>query len=194
MEERQVTLGDQTFQLPSPFMVLATQNPIEQEGTYPLPEAQLDRFMFKVLVRYPDKTEELEILRLKKSAPPRLSTIISDETIQSLRTHSESIHVEPKLEEFIVDIVRATRSPADYHLGLDSVIRWGAGPRAVVFFLLACRARALWKSRDFVLPEDVISLAPLILRHRILLTYEALADGQTPDTVIQTILKGVPTP
>lgn len=194
MEERQVTLGDTSFPLPAPFMVLATQNPIEQEGTYSLPEAQLDRFMFKIEVAYPDRKEELEVLRLKKAAPAELFTVLGREDLDSLRRLASSVHLDDSIEEYIVDLVRSTRHPDEYQLDLKDSIRWGAGPRAVVFFLQACQARAIWKGRNFVMPEDVQALAPWILRHRILLSYEALAEGLTADLVIEKLLAGVKAP
>lgn len=194
MEERQVTLGDSTYPLPMPFMVLATQNPIEQEGTYPLPEAQLDRFMFKIEVSYPDRREELEVLRMKKSQTAELFPILTAEDLLALRNLASAVHLDDTIEEYIVDIVRATRHPVEYKIDLNDALRWGAGPRAVVFFLQACQARAVWKSRDFVMPEDVQALAPWILRHRILLSYEALAEGLTTDTVIARILSGIKAP
>ncbi len=194
MEERQVTLGDTSFPLPTPFMVLATQNPIEQEGTYPLPEAQLDRFMFKVHVDYPGRDEELAILRLKRAATPLLSKALDAASLAELSRAAESVHLEERLEEYIVDLVRATRDPAAYGLDLGPAIRFGAGPRAIGFFLKASQARALLCGRDFVLPADVHYVAPLILRHRILLSWEALAEGLTADTVVARILEGVSAP
>ena len=194
MEERQVTLADSTMPLPHPFMVLATQNPIEQEGTYPLPEAQLDRFMFKVQVGYPSRDQELEVLRLKRRAEADLVPVLTVETLAALSAQVRRVHVDVRIEEYIVDLVRATREPESYQLPLGPVIRWGAGPRAAVFFMIASQARALWMGRDYVMPEDVRALAPWILRHRILLTYEALAEGMGPDEVIRRILAGLPTP
>ena len=194
MEERQVTLGDTSFPLPSPFMVLATQNPIEQEGTYSLPEAQLDRFMFKIEVSYPGRKEELDVLRLKKAVPAELFTVLGREDIESLRNLAASVHLDDTIEEYIVDLVRATRHPDEYNIDVKDAIRWGAGPRAVVFFLQACQARAVWKGRNFVMPEDVQALAPWILRHRILLSYEALAEGLTADKVVEKLIAGVKAP
>lgn len=194
MEERQVTLGDSTYPLPMPFMVLATQNPIEQEGTYPLPEAQLDRFMFKIEVSYPDRREELEVLRLKKNQTAELFPVLTAEDLLALRNLASAVHLDDTIEEYIVDIVRATRHPGEYKIDLNDALRWGAGPRAVIFFLQACQARAVWKGRDFVMPEDVQALAPWILRHRILLSYEALAEGITTDVVIARILSGIKAP
>jgi MoxR-like ATPase len=189
MEERQVTLGDTSHRLPEPFMVLATQNPIEQEGTYSLPEAQLDRFMFKVRVRYPDRDGELAVLRLKKEPAAALSPILKKPDLDRLSALAEAVHIDPKLEEYIVDVVRATRSAGD-----ASPVRWGAGPRAVVFFLKASQALALWRGRDFVMPEDVRQLAPWVLGHRVLLSYEALAEGKTADAVVAGIVAGVKAP
>jgi MoxR-like ATPase len=189
MEERQVTLGDASHKLPDPFMVLATQNPIEQEGTYSLPEAQLDRFMFKVLVRYPDREGELAVLRLKKLPPATLAPVLGAAELHRLAGLAGQIHLDEKIEEYIVDIVRATREQ-----GEASPVRWGAGPRAVVYFLKASQALALWEGRDFVLPEDVRFLAPWILRHRVLLSYEALAEGRTVDEVVAQIVAGVKAP
>lgn len=194
MEERQVTLGDTSYPLPEPFMVLATQNPIEQEGTYSLPEAQLDRFMFKVEVAYPGRAEELAILELKKRPAPELFTVLKKEDLAAMRALAASVHLDAKIEEYIVDLVRATRHPGEYKLDLKDAIRWGAGPRAVVFFLQASQARAIWKGRDFVMPEDVRALAPWILRHRVLLSYEALAEGLDADRVIAKLLEGVKAP
>jgi MoxR-like ATPase len=194
MEERQITLGEQTFDLPYPFLVLATQNPIEQEGTYTLPEAQLDRFMFKIQVRYPNRDEELAVLRLKKQGPAHLDKVLTAQDLERLRQAAEAVHVDPAIEEYIVDLVRATRDPASVSASLAQAIRWGAGPRAIVFFLQGCRARAVWQGRNFVLPEDVQALAPWILRHRLLLSYEALAEGQSSDGLISQLVQGVKAP
>jgi len=194
MEERQVTLGDASFPLPKPFMVLATQNPIEQEGTYSLPEAQLDRFMFKIEVKYPARAEELAVLRLKKNPPQTLFTVLKQEDLEALRALAARVHIDERLEEYIVDLVRATRHPEEYNVDLKDAIRWGAGPRAVVFFMQACQARAIWKGRDFAMPEDVQALAPWILRHRILLSYEALAEGLDADQAIGKLLAGIKAP
>jgi len=192
MEERQVTLGEETFPLPRPFLVLATQNPIEQEGTYSLPEAQLDRFMMKIHVDYPTRAEELAILRQKKTKALEPVQVFTLEDLDHLQFLAGEVHVDPLLEEFIVDLVRTSRDPKS--LGLDNYLRWGAGPRAVYFLLWAARAKALIEGRNFVLPEDLKHLAPGILRHRILLSYEALAEGKTPDDLVQSLLLGVPAP
>lgn len=194
MEERQVTLGEETFPLPKPFLVLATQNPIEQEGTYALPEAQLDRFMLKLEVGYPNREEELEILRRKKQPPAQLDTVLNLADLEALQDLTTRVHVDGALEAWMVDLVRATRDPKDLGLGLEYALRWGAGPRAVYFLMWGCRARALIQGRDFVLPEDVRALAPPVLRHRLLLSYEALAEGMSPDDVIGKLLDGVKAP
>jgi MoxR-like ATPase len=169
-------------------------NPIEQEGTYPLPEAQLDRFMCKVRVDYPSRDEELAVLRLKKTPAPELERVFTAADLAEARELAGMVHTEEKLEEYVVDLVRATREPAAYGIELGNAIRWGAGPRAVVFFLQACRARAVMAGRDYVIPADVRQLAPLILRHRILLSYEALAEGLTPDAAIASLVGGLAEP
>ncbi len=192
MEERQVTLGEETFPLPRPFLVLATQNPIEQEGTYSLPEAQLDRFMLKIHVDYPTRDQELNILRQKKTQTQEPEQVFNLEDLDRLHSLATQVHVDPLLEEFIVDLVRSSRDSKP--LGLDNYLRWGAGPRAVYFLLWAARAKALIEGRNFVLPEDLKALAPGILRHRLLLSYEALADGKTPDDLVRALLAGVPAP
>lgn len=192
MEERQVTLGEQTFPLPKPFLVLATQNPIEQEGTYSLPEAQLDRFMFKLEVSYPAREEELLILRSKKRKGPLPQEVLTSQDLSRLEALAERVHVEEILEEAMVDLVRLTRDPRP--LGLENHIKWGAGPRAVYFLLWACRARALLRGRTFVLPEDLYAMAPPVLRHRILLSYEALAEGLDPDQLLHKLVQGVRLP
>lgn len=197
MEERQITLGDESHSLPRPFLVLATQNPMEQEGTYPLPEAQLDRFMLKVRIGYPGRDEELAILASKRASkvasnPPEAVASAAD--LEKLSSLVSLVHIEPAVEGYIVDLVRATRDPAFYGLPLQGLIRWGASPRAALFLSLASRARALLSGRDFVLPEDVQALAYPVLRHRILLTYEAAAEDKTSDDLIAVLLKGIVSP
>lgn len=196
MQERQVTIGDETYALEQPFMVMATQNPIEQEGTYPLPEAQLDRFMLKVKITYPDRSEELEILRLMAKADPQFAveTVASSEEILAIRSFLDSIHIEPVLEEFIVDIIQATRDPALYGIDAAQLIRYGASPRATIYLTMAAKACALLKGRNYVIPDDVTELAYDILRHRIIISYEAEAEELTPDDVIKIILDAVPAP
>jgi MoxR-like ATPase len=187
MQERQVTIGDETFPLDSPFMVLATQNPVEQEGTYPLPEAQVDRFMMKLIVGYPNKEEELRIIRSQSrtSDLPVASAVCSTEEILNLRIQAEAVYIDAKVEEYIVDIIQATRQPNEY-------IQFGASPRASIFLCRAARGFALLQGRDYVKPQDVREIAPDILRHRIIVTYEAEAEGISSDDMVQRMLKAVP--
>jgi len=196
MQERQVTIGNETYKLEQPFMVMATQNPIEQEGTYPLPEAQLDRFMLKVKITYPDRSEELEILRLMAKADPQfaIETVATSEEILAIRSFLDTIHVEPILEEFIVDIIQATRNPALYGIDAAQLLRYGASPRATIYLTMAAKASALLKGRSYVIPDDITELAYDILRHRIIISYEAEAEELTPDDVIKIILDAVPAP
>ena len=196
MQERQVTIGNETYKLEQPFMVMATQNPIEQEGTYPLPEAQLDRFMLKVKITYPDRSEELEILRLMAKADPQfaIETVATSEEILAIRSFLDTIHVEPILEEFIVDIIQATRNPALYGIDAAQLLRYGASPRATIYLTMAAKASALLKGRSYVIPDDITELAYDILRHRIIISYEAEAEELTPDGVIKIILDAVPAP
>ncbi len=194
MQERQVTIGEETHPLLEPFMVLATQNPVEQEGTYPLPEAQLDRFMLKVLVDYPSREEELTVLR-NQSGPdplPEPRGVCSLEDIQTLQELLRKLYIAPDLEEYIMDIIQATRCPEDFNLDLGNYIQFGASPRGTIFLSLAARALALIRGRAYVSPEDVKTMAPDVLRHRILLSYEAEADGHNADWVIRQILEGLP--
>jgi MoxR-like ATPase len=196
MQERQVTLGDNTYALPEPFLVLATQNPIDQEGTYQLPEAQLDRFLLKVTVGYPSKTEELEIMNrmANTAAQPETTTVVDPEKVQESRDLVNQIYMDPAVREYIVDLVGATRFPAKYDTGLKSLIRAGASPRATINLALVSRARAFMDGRAFVTPQDVKLLARDVLRHRVLLSYEAEAEEMTPDTVVERILAKVPVP
>jgi MoxR-like ATPase len=194
MQERQVTIGDETFPLEDPFMVLATQNPVEQEGTYPLPEAQVDRFMLKVLVNYPDRAEELSILRSRKniSNGAAVQAVCSIEDIKALRQLTDELHMDPRLEEYIIDIVQATRYPGKWNLDFANFIQFGASPRASIFLSQAARAMALLKGRSYVTPGDIKEIAPDVLRHRIILTYEAEAEGRDTDWVIGKILETIP--
>ena len=199
MQERQVTIGDQTWALPKPFLVLATQNPIEQEGTYPLPEAQMDRFMMKVIVGYPSAAEELVILdRMASTAPSlKLDAVVSPEEILTYQSLVNQIHVDPLVREYIVRIVIATReaaSGAGVAPELKRLVRIGASPRATINLTLAARACALLEGRDHVTPDDVKLIAPDVLRHRILLTYEAEAEEVTSQTIVQTLLSKVRVP
>jgi MoxR-like ATPase len=205
MQEKQVTLGKRTFHLSEPFMVLATQNPIEQEGTYPLPEAQMDRFLMKILLGYPNRKEEREILNRMTSGEGvaldlaggqgiQLKKVLVPERIQRMRQITTQIYVDERIKTYILDIVFATRNPQDYQLDLQKLIRIGASPRASIGILCAARAQAFLKGRGYILPEDVKKIAPDILRHRLILTYEAEAEGMTPDDIIGQIIQKVPTP
>lgn len=196
MQERQVTLGETSYALPNPFLVLATQNPIEQEGTYQLPEAQLDRFLFKVLVDYPSREEELRVLELmsKTSGTPTTSPVVTEEEIEHSRTLMNQIFTDPAVERYIVDLVRATRAPGKLDRSLDGLVRAGASPRATINIALAAKALAFTRQRGYVTPQDVKDLAHDILRHRILLSYEAEAANVTSDNIIDHILSKVPVP
>jgi MoxR-like ATPase len=194
MQDGQVTIGEETIRLPEPFFVLATQNPIEHEGTYPLPEAQLDRFLIKLLVGYPDRESELAMLDLPgisgpASAEPDLGPPLLDaEGVRKLRSRTAAIRVAPAIKEYGVDIVRATREPAEYGLDLDPLIELGASPRATLSLIRSAQAHALLSGRDYVTPHDVKALARDVLRHRILVSYEADAEGLTSDSLLTRIL------
>jgi MoxR-like ATPase len=196
MQERQITIGDHTFPLDDPFMVLATQNPIEQEGTYPLPEAQVDRFMFKLKVTYPSKAEEQQILRLMASspAPPKVTPVISPEDIRRLRRKTDQIYLDTRIEEYIVNLVDASRHPESYKMSIRHLIQYGASPRATIFLAKAAKANALLSGRGFVTPQDVKTIAMDVLRHRVIVTYEAEAEEKTSEDVIQLILDTVEVP
>ena len=196
MPERQVTIGETTYPLDEPFMVMATQNPIEEEGTYPLPEAQLDRFMMKVLVDYPTEEEETEVVRLNmESRMPELSALVGREDILAARKAVRQVHTDDKIIRYAVSIATATRQPE--RIGLDTfkpMIRYGASPRASIYLILAARAEAFTEGRDFVLPEDVRSVAHDVLRHRIGLSYEAEAERISSDQIVDEILAKVIVP
>ena len=196
MQERQVTLGERSYPLPNPFLVLATQNPIEQEGTYQLPEAQLDRFLFKVVVDYPSRDEELKVLEMMSSttATPHTSQVVSVQEIEESRALMDQIFIDPAVQRYIVDLVRATRSPEKVDPRLEGMVRAGASPRATINIALAAKALAFTRQRGYVTPQDVKDLAHDILRHRILLSYEAEAANKTSDNVIDSILSKVPVP
>jgi MoxR-like ATPase len=196
MQERQVTIGDKTYPLPSPFLVLATQNPIDQEGTYSLPEAQLDRFLLKVTVDYPSRKEELDILDRMSSSSAKEATapVSSTEAIAESRELTDRIYIDSAVRGYIVDLVQATRQPVNYEASLKNLIMAGASPRATINFAKAARANAFLQGRAFVTPADVKELAPEILRHRILLTYEAEAENVTTDNVIKRLMGRVPVP
>ncbi len=196
MQERQVTLGETSYPLPDPFLVLATQNPIEQEGTYQLPEAQLDRFLFKVMVDYPTRDEELRVLEMmsRTSGTPTTSPVVSAEQIEHSRNLMNHIFIDPAVEHYIVDLVRATRAPEKIDRSLEGLVRAGASPRATINIALAAKALAFTRQRAYVNPQDVKDLAHDILRHRILLSYEAEAANVSADNVIDHILSKVPVP
>ena len=196
MQERQVTIGDETFRLPEPFLVMATQNPIEQEGTYPLPEAQLDRFMLKVVVSYPKKEEEKLILRMNNSGEfPKASQVLQPEDIIRAREIVREVYMDEKIERYIVDLVYATRTPAEYGLAeLSGLIAYGASPRASISLAAASKAYAFIKRRGYVIPEDVRAVCHEVLRHRIGLTYEAEAENVTTDAIIDKIVNFVEVP
>ena len=196
MQERQVTIGDKTFKLPEPFLVMATQNPIEQEGTYPLPEAQVDRFMLKVVVGYPKKDEERQIIRMNNSGEfPHATPILKPEDIVRARNIVREVYMDEKIERYIVDLVYATRTPADYNLGkLADLISFGASPRASISLAMAAKAYAFIKRRGYVIPEDVRAVSAEVLRHRIGLTYEAEAENVTTENIISEVLNAVMVP
>jgi MoxR-like ATPase len=195
MQERQVTIGDKTHLLPNPFLVLATQNPIEQEGTYPLPEAQLDRFMFKITVNYPTKEEELLILeRAGLGAAVRAEPVLNAEEILRLRKVVRGIYVDDKVKRYVVDLVDASRHPGDYGLDVAPLIAYGASPRATIYLAQAGQAHALLRGRGFVTPDDIKAVGLDVLRHRVLVTFEAEAEEVTAADVASRILDSVEVP
>ncbi len=195
MQERQVTIGETTFPLSDPFLVLATQNPIEQEGTYPLPEAQVDRFMLKLVIGYPEKIEEKEIMKRVGFEPPApVNQVLEPVQIDDIASLISAIYVDEKLKDYIVDLVFATRTPADYKIDIAQYIQFGASPRATIFLSLAARAYAFLQGRAYVTPQDIKIIAPAVLRHRIILTYEAEAEDITPEQIIAHIFDSVEVP
>lgn len=196
MQERQVTIGDQTYKLNEPFLVMATQNPIEQEGTYPLPEAQVDRFMLKLKIGYPTKVEELEILqRMSTGHIPEVSAVVDAQKIIDAREIVNEIYIDPKVEEYIVNIVCASRNPQEY--GLEEIaplLEYGASPRATISLVRGARAHAFIKGRGFVTPEDIKSIGMDILRHRVIATYEAEAENITSEDIIKKIFDSIEVP
>ena len=197
MQERQVTIGDQTYPLPQPFLVLATQNPLEQEGTYPLPEAQVDRFMLKAKISYPKKQEERDIVRMNLSGAgmPEVGKVITPEDIVKARKVVEDVYMDEKIEKYIIDIIFATREPAEYNLQkLQNLIAYGGSPRASISLAKAARAYAFIRRRGYVIPEDVRAVCHDVLRHRIGLTYEAEAENITTEEIITDILNNVIVP
>jgi MoxR-like ATPase len=195
MQEKHVTIGDNTYELPKPFLVMATQNPIEQEGTYPLPEAQVDRFMFKLKVSYPNKADEKIILEKMTHKFPAINSVITLDEVQKAKDLIEQIYVDDKVKNYIVDIVFASRNPEEYGLrDLKNLITYGASPRATINLTLAAKAYAFLDGRGYVIPEDIKTIGHDVLRHRILITYEAEADSITPDDIIDKIFGGVEVP
>ena len=195
MQEKQVTIGGQTFILPSPFLVMAPQNPIEQEGTYPLPEAQIDRFMLKLKVGYPSRSEEKDImLRMATGKPSPLEGVVHPSEILKARELLRDIHIEDRLADYMVDIVMATREPKKYNLDLGRYLQYGASPRATIYLNQGARAVAFLQGRGYVTPQDVKTIAPDILRHRLILSYEAEAEEIQADQIIRQILDQIEVP
>lgn len=196
MQERQVTIADNTFKIPSPFLVLATQNPIEQEGAYSLPEAQLDRFMFKIIVSYNTKEQEYEIAKkATMNSFEQINKIINNEDLENLKNEVQNIHIDKELEEYIIDIIDASRNPKDYGLDeLVDIIQFGASPRATIDMFKAVKANAFLRGNDYVSPIDIALIVKDTLRHRIILSYEALAKEINIDDVIQKILEKIDIP
>tara|TARA_B110001454_G_C12723306_1_gene436410 strand:- start:21791 stop:22783 length:993 start_codon:yes stop_codon:yes gene_type:complete len=196
MAEKQVTIGEQSYKLEAPFLVLATQNPLEQEGTYPLPEAQMDRFMFKINVKYPTKGDELEILnRMGKNDKPKINSVITKEDLLRASEKADQIYVDQKIKNYIVDIVMASREPSRYGLSkIANLINVGASPRATISLLRAAKAHAFLKARGYVTAEDIKAIAYHVLRHRLILTYEAEAENIRTDDIIKDILAQIEVP
>jgi MoxR-like ATPase len=195
MQERQVTIGEETFVLEKPFLVLATQNPIEQEGTYPLPEAQIDRFMLKIRVDYPSAEEEKEIMvRANKGVAENVNGVVDISQIESARKTMQSIHMEEKIADYIVRISRATRDPEEFGVDLGFMISYGASPRASIWLAQAARAHAFLNGRAYVTPLDIKTMAPDVLRHRLILSYEAEAEGKSSDDLISILLERIEVP
>ncbi len=195
MQERQVTIGKQTFRLPEPFLVLATQNPIESEGTYPLPEAQVDRFMFKVVITYPSYHEEMGVVERVTTSLPELNPVLHSKELLAMQHLVDAVYVDPKVMDYAVTLATASRRPGEYGLAdIARYIAYGASPRASVNMILGAKALALLRGREYVMVEDVRDIAPEVLRHRFVVSYEALADDVTPDTLVERILEGIAAP
>ena len=197
MQERQVTIGDETYPLPQPFLVLATENPIDQEGTYPLPEAQMDRFMLKLVVDYPNRDDELNILNANAnvSVSHEVNPVVDAETIFKSRELVDGIYLDDKLKGYLVDVVLATRNPDAYGASeLGAFIRFGASPRATISLALASKAVAFMNGRSFVTPQDIKDVGLDVLRHRVIITYEAEAENVTSDDIIKKIFETIPVP
>lgn len=195
MQERQVTIQGETHPLPRPFFVLATQNPVDSEGTYPLPEAQVDRFMFKVMMTYPKKEEEVAILdRFTDGCEVIPRKVISVDRLLAIQAFTKEVYADPAVKHYVVDLVDATRQPAAYEIDLAGYLSIGASPRASIYMILGAKAHAVLRGRGYVIPEDVKAVAHDVLRHRMMLTYEAEADAVTPDMIIDTLLNKVEVP
>jgi MoxR-like ATPase len=196
MQERQVTIGTETFKLPDPFLVLATQNPIEQEGTYPLPEAQVDRFMLKLIVRYPSPREERQILdrMAKTTSTPSIEPVLKPESILEARGVVDEIFVDERIKDYVVQLVVASRDPGAHRIPIAGLIQFGASPRATLSLVRAARAKAFLEGRGYVLPQDVKDIAPDVLRHRLTLSYEAEAEEKSSDDLVRALLDHVPVP
>ena len=195
MQERRVTFGDTTYDLPLPFMVMATQNPIEQEGTYPLPEAQVDRFMLKCRITHPSRDDERRIMnRFTRNQEIEIDTVMTMDQIQALRSVLDQVYCDEKVGDYILDIVFATRDPAEFKLNIAHQIEYGASPRATLYLNLAARANAMLNGRAYATPQDVKEIAHDVLRHRIILTYEAEAEEVTSEDIITTLLNEIPVP
>ena len=195
MQERQVTIGENTFKLDDPFLVLATQNPIEQEGTYPLPEAQVDRFMLKIKIGYPSKKDEKEIMeRMAGHEPAEVNSVVSPEDIMKAREIVSQVYIDDKVKDYIVDLVYATRSPEEYNLDIKNLISYGASPRASIYLNIASRAHAFISGRGYVTPEDVKEIGMDVLRHRIIVTYEAEAEEMTSEDIVKRVFDEIEVP
>jgi MoxR-like ATPase len=196
MQEKQVSIGDETFPMPKPFLVLATQNPIEQEGTYPLPEAQLDRFMLKLRVDYPNKKEEREILDRMAVTDKQfdIHPVIKPEEISQVRNIVDEIYIDEKIKDYIVDVVCATRDPKKYGIEMGNFISYGASPRATIYLAVAAKAHAFIQQRGYVTPQDVKSIGPDVLRHRVIVSYEAEAEDKNSDEIIKMIFDNIEVP
>ncbi|MBU4343461.1 MAG: MoxR family ATPase [Candidatus Omnitrophica bacterium] len=195
MQERQVTIGENTFKLDDPFLILATQNPIEQEGTYPLPEAQVDRFMLKIKMGYPDKKEEKEIMeRMAGHEPSKVNAVISPEDIIKARDIVSEVYIDDKVKDYIVDLVYATRNPDEYNLDIKNLIAYGASPRASIYLNIASRAHAFIRGRGYVTPEDIKAIGMDVMRHRVIVTYEAEAEEMTSEDVVKRVFDEIEVP
>jgi MoxR-like ATPase len=195
MQERQVTIGGETYKVPEPFMVMATQNPIETEGTYPLPEAQVDRFMMKVLVDYPSESEEFVIVERVTGTPTQVTAVVTTEQLIDLRREAEKVYVDPSLIEYAVRLATATREPDKFDIpDIDKYIMYGASPRASINLIITARSLAFVRGRSYVVPQDVVDMAMDVMRHRLVLSYEAMSDDISSDMILQRILERIPVP